>query len=72
MLPEHPYADVSWDEPVATDNAGGDINVVVSPSGIKSPWKCYNTTTVEYVATDSAGNKATCLFKVTLEGTALV
>lgn len=71
MLSDNPYGDVSWDEPVATDNTDGKIGVIVYPFGTKPPWKCYNTTTVEYTATDPSGNKATCTFKVTLEGTIL-
>ena len=68
MPSDKPYAIVSWDEPRAADNAHGKVRIDVSPSGVKPPWRCYNTTTIEYTATDTSGNKAKCSFKVALEG----
>lgn len=58
-------AQVMWDEPAFTDNVG--IARIVERSGHRSGqtllWGTYDIT---YIASDSAGNTATCSFKVSV------
>lgn len=54
-------ASVNWAPPVATDNCGLVTVIGDFPSGATFP---VGTTLVTYVATDAAGNKDTCDFKV--------
>ena len=57
---------VNWTEPVATDNSG------VKPRGTsnyQSPqWFRQGTHVITYTAVDQSGNKATCVFTVTVMG----
>lgn len=55
-------AAVAWAPPVATDNCSGVVSVI----GDFSPGSTFpiGTTLITYVATDVAGNKDTCQFKV--------
>jgi uncharacterized repeat protein (TIGR01451 family) len=54
---------VTFATPTATDNCPGVTVACVPPSGSMFP---VGTTTVTCTATDTAGNKATCMFPVTV------
>ncbi|GAB3337708.1 hypothetical protein GCM10027429_22480 [Marivirga atlantica] len=55
---------VNWDVPTVTDNCDGSITPTANfDSGDTFP---LGTTTVNYVATDAAGNSAFCSFSVTV------
>jgi gliding motility-associated-like protein len=54
---------LTWDEPVALDNC--QIDAVVADTLSGSVFKT-GETTVQYTATDVAGNTATCSFKITV------
>ena len=60
-----PTATVTWSEPTATDNSG---QVTVSSNYGPGDSLPVGNTTVQYVATDSAGNNDTCSFEVIITG----
>ena len=56
-----------YQTPIVTDNSGDDISAVCTPrNGTVLPM---GSTDVTCVATDGSGNNATCVFRVTIEGT---
>lgn len=57
-------ATVTWTPPTALD----DVDGAVTPTGSAAPGATFaiGTTPVTYTATDSAGNKSTCAFEVTV------
>ena len=57
---------VTWTEPTATDNSG--IQPVVSRSHFPGATFGLGPTTVSYTFTDQAGNSASCVFTVTVNG----
>lgn len=57
---------VNWTEPVATDNSGVKPRVT---SNYQSPqWFGQGTHVIRSTAVDQSGNKATCVFTVTVIG----
>jgi hypothetical protein len=57
---------LQWAEPLATDNLGGEVNVVSNTNG-SQPLSVYGSPyTVRYTAEDRAGNVRTCSFEVNL------
>lgn len=57
---------VNWTEPVATDNSGVKPRVT---SNYQSPqWFSQGTHEIRSTAVDQSGNKATCVFTVTVIG----
>ncbi|KAM6949553.1 LOW QUALITY PROTEIN: sushi, von Willebrand factor type A, EGF and pentraxin domain-containing protein 1 [Aplochiton taeniatus] len=59
-------ANVSWNEPVATDNGGEEVLVQVKP--VYSPPQLFpiGVERITYTATDRVGNQASCTFTVTV------
>ncbi|XP_033626664.1 uncharacterized protein LOC117289582 isoform X31 [Asterias rubens] len=57
-------ASVTWNEPTATDNSGGNVQ----RSSNRSPGQTFGlgSTQVTYTFTDPSGNQATCRFTVTV------
>ena len=57
-------ATVTWVEPTATDNSGGNVQ----RSSNRSPGQTFGlgSTQVTYTFTDPSGNQATCRFTVTV------
>ena len=61
-----PETRVDWSRPKATDDSGEELRIICSrPSGDLFPVP--STTEVVCTATDSAGNRATCSFRITLK-----
>lgn len=59
-------AQVTWDEPVFSDNSRGALDVRRTHADAK--WFPIGTTLVTYTATDKFGNNATCVIKVVVKG----
>ena len=59
-------AQVSWTEPVATDNLGGAVSVT---SNYQPPQRFpQGTHVIKYTAVDQSGNEATCTFVIKVIG----
>ncbi|MEM9917484.1 MAG: HYR domain-containing protein [Bacteroidota bacterium] len=56
-------ANVTWDQPIFSDNCTSPTLSSTHPSGFDFP---LGSTTVTYTATDASGNTATCSFDVTV------
>ena len=62
-------ADATWTEPTTTDNCPGATIAQSDASGLSSGDAFPSgVTTIEYTATDAAGNTALCSFTVTVNG----
>ena len=57
---------VTWTEPTFTDNVG--VASVLSNRKPGFEMATYTSITIQYTATDAAGNIAYCTFNITLEG----
>ncbi|MGQ8338926.1 HYR domain-containing protein [Sunxiuqinia sp. A32] len=60
------FATVSWTEPTASDNCTTSGNIIWTKSSDPGDSFPIGTTTVDYTASDEAGNIATCSFTVTV------
>ena len=57
---------VTWDDPVTTDNSGETVTLTSDP--VKGSLLGVGSHTVEVKATDAGGNKASCVFIVNVQG----
>ena len=67
-LEKNTKAEANWTIPVASDNSNLAPIITVLPKGVHPPHSFSETTRVDYIAVDSAGNIAKCSFKIEVEG----
>lgn len=60
------FVSVSWTEPTAVDESGGEVSV--SGPGAPVGFFTFGVTTLSYIFTDAAGNTATCSFDIIIIG----
>ena len=64
------FASVYWAEPTVIDNADASlkINLTFDGEGTNPGNFTQGITSLSYIAEDTAGNKATCMFEIVVSG----